>query len=330
MLATERATLDAQATVTRMLHVMNGDSMTPIFAASGIPGTAVVYADALIEGPVPEGLGDAELLRVREAFWSGLASDDEPSVLERWDRGVASYADYDEVVLWFEHDLFDQLLLIRHLEWFARQRARPPVALICVDRFAGIERFKGLGQLRGEQLASLLPARQKITAEQFDLARRAWQAFRSPDPRRLDDLLATDVRALPFLEPSLRRWLQEFPAVGSGLSRSEREILSAVAEAPRSMWSLFQEAGRREQYLFPTDTSVTAHVERLSSAPHPLLAFSPESDNGDRPSSPLYVMPTGTVSITETGRRVLAGELDWLTLVELDRWMGGGRSEEQT
>ena len=34
------------------------------------------------------------------------------------ERGVS----HDEVVLWFEHDLYDQLLLIRHLWWLARRR----------------------------------------------------------------------------------------------------------------------------------------------------------------------------------------------------------------
>ena len=38
-----------------------------------------------------------------------------------WDATLESFADYDEIVLWFEHDLFDQLLLIRHLEWFSRR-----------------------------------------------------------------------------------------------------------------------------------------------------------------------------------------------------------------
>ena len=36
------------------------------------------------------------------------------------DAALESYGDYDEVVFWFEHDLYDQLLLIRHLCWLSR------------------------------------------------------------------------------------------------------------------------------------------------------------------------------------------------------------------
>ena len=36
--------------------------------------------------------------------------------LTRWDHTLEEAGAYDEVVLWFEHDLFDQLLLIRTLD----------------------------------------------------------------------------------------------------------------------------------------------------------------------------------------------------------------------
>ncbi len=54
----------------RMLHVMNGDATRTPFEQSGMPGDATVYADALLEGPVPAGLTDAEMLGVREGFWA--------------------------------------------------------------------------------------------------------------------------------------------------------------------------------------------------------------------------------------------------------------------
>ncbi len=65
-----------------------------------------------------------------------------------WDAKLAAFADYDEVVLWFEHDLFDQLLLVRHLDWFSRRDlGRTALSLICVGEFPGFEPFHGLGQL---------------------------------------------------------------------------------------------------------------------------------------------------------------------------------------
>jgi hypothetical protein len=37
-----------------------------------------------------------------------------------WDAEARAFGDYDEVVLWFEHDLFDQRCSWGHLDWFPR------------------------------------------------------------------------------------------------------------------------------------------------------------------------------------------------------------------
>ncbi len=227
------------------------------------------------------------------------------------------YPEYEEVVLWFEHDLFDQLLLIRHLDWFARHGlGATRLSLICIGRFPGIEMFKGLGQLTPDQLASLLDTRAAVTAEQFALGRRTWRAFTSQDPRHVERLIESDISALPFLGPALHRWLEEFPAGDSGLPRSEREILSALADGPQSIRSLFRAWLRREGALTPTDTALRSRIDALASGPRPLITV--QMDSGDS-----SILPIGTVTRIDTGRDVLAGRLDWTNLAPFDRWLGG-------
>lgn len=67
-------------------------------------------------------------------------TEEQETVLER-------YREHDEVVLWFEHDLFDQTLLIYLLQWLAaRERGAVSINLVCIDSFPGVHPFKGLGQ----------------------------------------------------------------------------------------------------------------------------------------------------------------------------------------
>ena len=61
--------------------------------------------------------------------------------LATWDQNLAEAARCDKVVIWLEYDLFDQLLLIHHLVWFAQQiladvaaRIRQPGALRSLDQ----------------------------------------------------------------------------------------------------------------------------------------------------------------------------------------------------
>jgi hypothetical protein len=309
--------------VPRMLHVMNGDATRVTFERSAIPGDVTVYADALLEGPVPAGLTDTEMQRVRDRFHFAPGEADPGA---DWQRGMEAYPQYEEVVLWFEHDLFDQLLLIRHLDWFARRDFHSTkLALIGIGRFPGIEVFRGLGQLTPDQLLSLLDTRAAVTAAQVDLGRRAWRAFTSPDPREIERVLESDTSALPFIGAALRRWLQEFPATGSGLPRSEHEILSVLAEGPQSIWSLFEGLFHRETSLMPTDSSFMSRIEELASGPRPLIAVQLASDEAPGRVTEVNVLrlPRGTVTITDTGSAVLDGTADWLSLTPFDRWLGG-------
>ena len=108
--------------------------------------------------------------------------------LASWDRAIADGCRAGDIVLWFEHDLFDQLLLIRTLDLIGGPERTAPhsnVSLICIDSFPGVDRFIGLGQLSDEQLATLIGTERPVTSGQYALASEAWKAFRSPDPGEL-------------------------------------------------------------------------------------------------------------------------------------------------
>src|SRR5215510_14182507 len=104
----------------------------------------LVWLDPLHEGPVPADLSLEALSEVRAAYL-GVGGD-----LKRRDEQLRRYPDHDEVVLWFEHDLFDQLQLIQLLDFFCEHR---PARLSLI----GVSDY--LGTLRPDQLAALFPAR---------------------------------------------------------------------------------------------------------------------------------------------------------------------------
>jgi hypothetical protein len=158
------------AAETHFLHVANGTCTTRTIEASGIPGACSIWADPLYEGPVPGAVSDTELLDIRMRFLAGPADLDwvawagsDPSLdpandLREWRTAIERHESYDELILWFEHDLFDQLNLIQLLTWIRdRLPATKPVSLICIGSFHGRPDFKGLGRLTPNELASLLP-----------------------------------------------------------------------------------------------------------------------------------------------------------------------------
>lgn len=301
-----------------LLHVANGDSVATLLAKSSLPGKVVVWADALHDGPVPAGLEGEELreVRARHAADSGfLPYEDALSALRNWDRGVEAAREHEEAVLWFEHDLFDQLALVRHLAFFARRgRAPGALSLICVSSFPGVKPFYGLGQLSPGQLASLFPRRETIDAALIETGAAVWSAFTAPDPTELVRVASSDVPGLPQLRPALRRLLQEYPSVQDGLSRNERQALAAAAEhlVPINAFAAAQQA---EDRPFLGDVSFLALLRRLAAEPKPLLAI--KGDEGP------IVFRRGKLRITKDGERVLSGEADAVALRGIDRWIGG-------
>jgi RNA polymerase sigma factor (sigma-70 family) len=311
---------DEPSTTPRLLHVLNGDSVRMTLERSDVPGAFAPYADILHEGPVPRASDGAAWRETRARF---LAEDgygtyaEALRTYEQWDASLAAFADYDEVVLWFEHDLFDQLLLLKHLDWFSRRDlGTTTLSLICIGEFPGFDDFHGLGELDADELASLLGTRQRVSAGQLALGRRGWQAFTASDPSELVAMAREATPELPFLPGALERFLEEYPAVGTGLPRTERHILELLAHRARSPHDLFRDQQGCEERVFMGDSTFHERLRSLAAGPAPLVRL--EVDSMEGPD-----LPRGTVHITDAGRDVLAGRADWVRLAGFDRWLGG-------
>jgi len=300
-----------------MLHVTNGDSTVPGIRGTGVGGDVLPWRDVLHEGPVPAGVDDAELRATRARFLSecgwGPAEAIEADMRARDERLAAALAGDEPVVLWFEHDLYDQLQLIQVLD---AVDGSANVEAILADRFRGA--------MDSGELAALWPDRAPVARDQVALARFAWEAVRAPEPRGIEALLDTHTVALPHLGPALRRLLEELPAVGDGLGRTERQALEAVAAGERSPHDIFVATQRAEDAPFLGDTWMWTRLSELGQGDERLVQTSAGDPLGPPPPhSDTNGFTRHEIELTRTGRAVLAGEADRAALVPLDRWVGG-------
>jgi Domain of unknown function (DUF1835) len=275
------------------LHVTNGASVGDTLRSSTLGGDVLTWDDALHEGPVPA-LPRAELLRTRSRFLSECgwgAEDALLSSLEARDRALLeAFAAGRDVVLWFEHDLYDQLQLLDILSLAHEAGAVPD--LIVVGSF--------LGPLTAGELEALWPSRRAAEPAALETAAEVWAAFRAPEPARLREWASRSVPELPFLAPALRRLLEEL----DGLSGTERRALAAVAGGARTPGEAFVAAQRLEDAPFLGDTWFFRALSALSQGPSRLIDDEP-------------------LRLTEAGERVLRGEADRVELLGVDRWVGG-------
>lgn len=286
-----------------MLHVTNGDSAAVPLRRTGVTGSVIAWRDFLHEGPVPAGLALEAMSDVRARFLHSIGAGTFADLRRELGARDAALRGARHVVLWFEHDLYDQLQLIQILATLAIQ-PETKAELISISKFAGVEPFHGLGQLSPAQLASLWPHRRRVSTAQLALGARAWKAFCSPDPLALQNLVSTDTSALPFLHDAMVRHLEEFPSSPDGLSRTDRQLLRAASAGHHTFAALFEANQAQEAAPFMGDATVRQRIGAMTSARVPLLTREP------------YV-------VTPAGLRVLAGETDARSLNGIDRWFGG-------
>lgn len=307
-----------------ILHIHNGDSSAGTAGKANIPGNHLAWREALVCGPAPGWMSDQEFQETRARHLAqayGIELEKAQSELSEQHVALSRSADHEEVVLWFEHDLFCQVQLIYLLDWFAKHEpGKTRLSLISIDRFPGIEDFRGLGQLDETQLESLFPARHEITSEQLTLGSKAWRAYSSSNPTEIEALLQSDTSALPFLASALLKHLERFPSTRNGLGRIANTALELIEAGRGEFRILFPEFGRREPIYGFGDAQLYLETRRVAEAAYPLLVF----ENGDKPGAMngSELLKT-SFKLTDAGQAVLRGDEDFVRLNGIDLWLGG-------
>jgi Domain of unknown function (DUF1835) len=305
--------------LTQRLNITNGDSAAGTLSEAGIAGKIIAWRDVLHEGPVDSSLTLNALSKQRARFISQRGWGDFAHVsgdfAER-DRVIQHLNYFDEVVFWFEDDLYDQLQLIQLLDFFSRgSPRRKKLSLIQVDGY--------IPPLTAPKLKELDDARPRVTTGQFGVAQRAWKAFGSDDPSAILRLLSENISALPYLAAALKRHLEEFPSVTNGLSRSEREALTAIEEGHTTPVAAFLEVAKKQESIFLGDIIFYSYLERLSGKKNPLVTWTDGSAVVSPTAENSREFVKRELSVTPLGRDVLSGKKDWQGIKSQSRWLGG-------
>lgn len=324
----EREAMNASALDSdlRTLHIRCGSDLRVPLQKAGFCGDFYEHSYPYLIGPVRDGI---DCLRQRARFLVDTCDDSrdpplayEPVLraLERDERTLHDSADYERVVIWSEGDCYDQLVLIRLLGHYATHRRPPRLELVNQSDFPGSVRFIGMGQLPPEALRLLWRTRGVAGPAQLELGLDAWRALVNPDPRALAAIMRSDTPALPLLAGALHRHLRELPSAVNGLSLTEEMALALLAERSESLMRMFS---RMNHFIDPLpgqgDLQMRDRVLGMEGASAPVFTRSAGVDREGNTRPPW----TDVLAITELGRAVLRGNVDFRSLNPPSRWVGG-------
>ncbi|WP_151734403.1 sigma-70 family RNA polymerase sigma factor [Paenibacillus tengchongensis] len=322
-----------------MLHIVNGDVVGDMLKQGIVQGEVLVWREIYSYGPVfCSGAGEQERMVRAQALEEGLGIPQEQYLAScaEQERRLGGFRRYDEVVLWFEHDLFDQSMLAFLLHWFSgRPLGSTRLSLLCIGEFPGIERFHGLGQLTPGQLQSLSGTWRTIGREELKLGRELWEAYASSDPLDLVHLLNRERKRLeamlPYAEEAFTAHLSRLPSVFNGLGIVEQATLEAIHGGADTPLELFRQVTDQLHVLGMGDLEYFRYFGLLAKGPHALIhidgAEGIEAAGGAGMFRAVPDFLKRKVALTGSGEQVLSGQADRVTLQGVDAWLGPLRLE---
>jgi hypothetical protein len=312
----------------RTLHIRCGNDLKESLPAAGLRGDFYEHSYPYVAGPVHDGAGALQeraqfIVDSHVPFTGNRKSPPEFAQvlrgLEDDERRLHESATYERVVIWSEADGYDQLVLVRLLGHYAQHPRPAQLELINTSDFPGTVPFMGLGRLPPEALRLLWSTRRRATSAHLELGLAAWKALTLPDPRPLAALMRSGTAALPLLAPTLHRHLRELPATTTGLSLIEQVALQSLSIKPGGLFHLI---GRMIYSLIRlsgySDVNLLNRVLAMEQARESPFMRRPGGDR-DGESRPPW---SDVLEITELGRALLRGEVDFRTLDPPPRWVG--------
>jgi len=289
------------------LHLLNGDSTLHQFRKTNIEGDTIVWREILCEGKAVADLSTEQFWNTRQVFLQQFVTDFDPQQYEQLKRTFQNIklSNYEEIVLWFEYDLFCQINLLGVLSWlYAKTRnAKIKISLICVGTHPNYSKLVALGNLSLAEFAALYRERNELSVEDLAFASRIWAIYCSAN----HDQLLTKVQqhtstAFPYLEIAIVQHQKRFPNSENGLTDIESKILELLLQTPCTKRELVGTLLKTQEVYGFGDLQYFKFVEDLK---------------------PLLKEEAGCLSVNQLGIEVLANRLNF-SEVRVDFYDYGG------
>ncbi|HVI46279.1 MAG TPA: DUF1835 domain-containing protein [Chitinophaga sp.] len=284
------------------LHVLNGDVTLTLFRQSKVPGEMVVCREMMCEGKIKHTKDPERLLESRAKhleFHYGIDKQTyQNNVVEELEK-LKDSSSFEEVILWFEYDLFCQINLLFIL-YYIRSKADKLPLISIVDLPHHVE---------ASAFNLLMEKRVRLMPQDLQFADDAWDAYCMDTPQALETISKLNPGNLVHLPQAIHAHLQRFPDVHNGLSFIESYFLRKL-DVGKYRWQDLYSLFWNEQKIYGFgDFQLDILVHRMEAA------GVVEDENQ-------------LLKITSLGREILRNEENYLDYTVLQhRWMGGVRLE---
>tara|TARA_B100000949_G_scaffold3886_2_gene3408 strand:+ start:4397 stop:5236 length:840 start_codon:yes stop_codon:yes gene_type:complete len=184
-------------------------------------------------------------------------------------RSLCNHKQQDQIVLWFEYDLFCQINMLAVISWLKQHRRHAEISLVCSGKVEGSTKLYGLNELNDDKLMELYENRKVLSQDDIEYADYIWQLYCSDNPIRLENQIANNDFQFEYLSDALKTHLKRFPTIKNGLNDLENHILEvAKKHKPKSKNELMKDLLTDQGFYGFGDTQ----YERMVSSLKPLFS----------------------------------------------------------
>ncbi|MBD1382250.1 DUF1835 domain-containing protein [Metabacillus arenae] len=300
-----------------MIHIVNGDVVGNKIV--DLEGDLIVWREMYDFGPLGLSWSKEEFIKKRAEFFEEklcIPSSFFITNCQAQNRLLRDLPRTEEIVLWFEHDRYDQTMLMYLLEELMSNGFRK-LSMVSIDQYPGITPFYGLGRLSSNQLKGLVDLRKRISAEQVKEAITGWHAYNSKDANDIEKWIVTENHSLPYLLQTMKNYRNYFPSSKTGLNEVEFLALYLIQQGIDQFKELFKKITERRINDGLSDLHFAAILNELMRGEQPLLVSNEKLPNFSIPES------NAELEITTAGLDVLKGRRNRMDVVGIDWWVGG-------
>ncbi len=288
------------------LHITNGDILTEKLRTLKLQGDIITWREMLCEGKTETNVGSESFWKTRFEFLNKNYKISKSWFIDKTlkeYRTLCNHKQEDHIVLWFEHDLFDQINMLAVISWLKTHRPYAQISLVSGDGEGKSANLLGLGSLNDDQLRKLFNNRTLLTQDDVEYADYVWQLYCSDNPIRLENLKDFDSFQFAHLSGAIEAHLLRFPTIKNGLNAVENNILKlAVDTKPRTKLALLNTVLNNQGVYGFGDTQYERVITKLK----PLFSnFNP-------------------VRLSKKGKEILEGKTSYYSCIqENDAYLGG-------
>ncbi len=250
-----------------LLHITNGDAFTTRLNSMGLKGDIITWREMLCEGKTLTNVGSESFWKTRFDFFHKNYKVSKSTFIERTlkeYRSLCNHKQQDQIVLWFEYDLFCQVNMLAVISWLKANRRHAEISLVCSGKEDETDHLYALNDLTTDQLHSLYENRIILTQDDIEYADYVWQLYCSDNPIRLENLTDFNNYQFSYLAEALQAHLKRFPSIKNGLNLMENDILQlAINKKPATKKELLGTILKNQGFYGFGDMQYQRAVSRL-------------------------------------------------------------------